>query len=72
MMQYANDPKDAVTFEDVHRLTNAVIKLSRILGMEYFANITLWDLRNAMTNLTAELESREDIHEDAGTGDDAL
>jgi excisionase family DNA binding protein len=68
MMQYANDPSDTVTLDDVHRITGAVLKLSKILGMEYFANITLWELRNVMTNLMAELDGQEP--EDTGTGDD--
>ena len=76
MMQYANDPSDTVTLDDVHRITNSILKLSKILGMEYFANITLWELRNVMTNLMAELDGQEpegQEPEDAGTGgDDAL
>ena len=68
MMQYANDPRDTVTLDDVHRITNSILKLSKILGMEYFANITLWELRNVMTNLMAELDGQEP--EDAGTEDE--
>jgi len=71
MMQYANDPSYTVTLDDVHRITNSILKLSKILGADVvggFANITLWELRNVMTSIMAELDGQE--LEDAGTGDD--
>ena len=71
MVQYANDPDNTVTLDDVHRITNSILKLSKILGADVvggFANITLWELRNVMTNLMGELDGQEP--EDADTGED--
>ena len=80
IMQYADDPQDLVThddaqyylsLDDAHRITKSILKLSKILGADVvggFANITLWELRNVMTSIMAEVDGREP--EDADTGED--
>ena len=75
MLQCAADPQDDTQFllslDDAHRITKSILKLSKILGADVvggFANITLWELRNVMTSIMAEVEGREP--EDADTGED--